>query len=164
MRILRRWRRARTLGVVAGLLLAAPARAFEIGPADDPEAGGQTLAVEREIVALTVVGASAAFENRLGLADDPPDAALPCNRVPPGFTMLVGRFDEPTELALALTTPDGHVWRLGPGSDNADMLPHARLSLAGPDTVLVEWEDLPSGGDVDYDDCVVQLRISPAVP
>lgn len=151
---------------VMGLLLATPGvgRAFEILPSDDPEDAGQTLTVEREIVALTVVRSSAGFDDRLALVGDPPDAGVLCRSVPVGFTVPLGRFPTRTELALSLTTPDGDVWTSGPGAGNPDLVPHARITVTGPDTVLVEWEDLSGGGDADYDDCVVALKITALTP
>ncbi len=148
-----------------GLLLttSGAARGFELALAtDEAHDAGQVLTVEHEVVALTFVRASAGFDNVLAWDGTPTGAGFRCRDVPPGFTMLVGRFPERTELQLSLATPRGDLWRTG--DDNADLVAHARLTPVAPDTVLVEWEDLGEGGDLDYDDCVVSLSITPLAP
>jgi len=144
-------------------LIAVPtARGFELMPADDGETAGQTLTVRGEVVSMTLLGGVSGFDNRIAPPDAAPGAALSCRTLPAGFTALLGCFDARTELGLTLATPEGDVWTMGPAVDNGDLVPHARLSATGPDTVLVEWEDLNGGGDADYNDCLVELKITPA--
>lgn len=147
---------------VCCLIAVSTARGFELTPAEDGGAAGQTLIVQGEIVSLTLLGGVSGFDNQIAPPDAAPGAALSCRTLPAGFTALLGRFDARTELGLMLTTPEGEVWTIGPAVDNDDLVPHARLSATGPDTVLVEWEDLNGGGDADYNDCRVELKITPA--
>jgi len=155
-------RRLATL-ILLCLIVAAPgiASAFYVVPADEGETAGQRLIVENEIVVVTMVGASAAWNNAITWEGDARGDFL-CRDVPPGFTSVVGRFQRRTELPLGLITPEGDVWTTGPAERNRDNVAHARLTVTGPDSVLVEWEDQPGGGDVDYNDCVVQLSITRA--
>ena len=147
---------------VCCVLEASVARGFQLTPADEGEDAGQTLTVQGEVVTLTILGSSAGFDNQLAPAGNLPEVGVSCRDAPIGFTSLIGRFDARQELALTLTTPEGDVWSMGPGVDNDDLVPHARAVVTGPDSVRVEWEDLRGGGDVDYDDCVVELRITAA--
>jgi hypothetical protein len=169
MRCNGRWCRGHVAGALMTALLCAPtlARAFVLTPADvndDAQAPGQTLTVDHEVVTLTLVKALAGFDNVVRAADDAADAGIACLTTPAGFTELVGRFTEPTELVLSLTTPEGNVWTTGSGADNLDKLAHARLSVVDTDAVLVEWEDTAGGGDLDYNDCVFRLTITPIEP
>jgi hypothetical protein len=151
-----------TLAALAFLLIIHPsARAFQLSAAsDDDNNAGQTLTVEHEVVALTFVSATAGWNDRLGWEGPVASAAFDCRDAVAGLTVLVGSFPGREELELSLTTPDGVVWTAGPGEGNSDRFAHARLRAIAPDTVRVEWEDLPDGGDLDYDDCVVDLRIT----
>jgi|SRR5215475_11629331 len=154
-------------GVIAVLLLVAPpvGLGFEISPATDrAHNAGQSLRVAGELVTMTVVSADGGYDNLVSIASDAPDEGVPCHSVPPGFTVLLGRFATPTELVLSLATPVGEVWTTGRGADNRDQVAHARVSVVDPETVRVEWEDLADGGDYDYNDCVVTLGITKFVP
>ena len=154
--------RLAALSFTCCLLIASTTWGFEIVPADDGGAAGQTLTVQGEVVSMTLLGGSSGFDDQIAPPNAAPGAALSCRTLPAGFTAPLGRFDARTELALTLTTPEGEVWTMGPAVDNDDLVPHARLSATGPDTVLVEWEDLNGGGDADYNDCRVELKITPA--
>jgi hypothetical protein len=159
------WLRPLVAALVAVVLWAPATSAFVLSPAsDDEHDAGQTLTVENEVVTLTLVSADAGFDNLVTLVDESPDTGIACRTTPPGFTALLGRFMEPTELALSLTTPENRVWTTGPGTDNSDHLAHARMSATAPDTVLVEWEDNAGGGDLDFNDCVLRLTITPLTP
>ena len=152
--------RPQRLGLVAVccVFVAHAVSAFEVTPSGGN--GGQTLTVGGESVSVTVLRSSAIFDNHL-TAEDEPSPEIPC-RMPKGFTVFLGWFDAPTELVLSLTTSEGNVWFTGPVDRNTDAKPHAELTVTGPDTVLVEWEDQSGSGDADYDDCVVELNIAPA--
>jgi hypothetical protein len=152
--------RPQRLGLIAicCVSLAHPVTAFEVTSSD--ETGGQTLTVGGESVSVTVRRSNAQFNNRLTVEDEP-SPEIPC-KMPQGFTVFLGWFDAPTELVMSLTTSEGDLWVTGPGDRNADAEPHAHLTVTGPDTVLVEWEDQSGAGDADYDDCVVELNIAPA--
>ena len=159
------WLRLGSIAVVGLgclLIVRTTARGFQLTAAtEDVDNAGQSLTVEHEVVALTFVGASAGWNDKVGWEGPVASAVLDCHEVVPGFTMLVGSYDGREELQLSLTTPDGVVWTTGPGDRNSDGVPHARLRAISPDTVRVEWEDLPTDGDADFNDCVVDLRISP---
>ena len=158
-------RGVRYLGVtVAVWMLFATwsvARAFEVTPAtDDAFDAGQTLTVDREAVTLTFVSVSAGWNDAVSWDGALPGDGFHCHDVAPGFTTPIGRFDGPAEVKLSLTTPDGDTWSTGAGAGNADHTAHARLTVMPPDAVLVEWEDMPAGGDRDYNDCVFILSIA----
>lgn len=156
-------RRSLAAHALAALVLTAPAvgHAFVIGVAtDDDHGAGQSLSVNGEFVTMTVVSASAGYDNVISLASDPPGSGIPCRTVPPGFTVPLGRFTAPTDLVLSLATPVDDLWTTGSGADNGDVVAHARLSVVSADTVRVEWEDTAGGGDLDYNDCVVTLQIT----
>ena len=144
------------------VLAASVAAGFELTPADEGEDAGQSLTVQGEVVTLTILESISGYDNHLAPAGSIPEAGVSCRDAPMGFTSLIGRFGARQELELTLTTPAGDVWTMGPGIGNDDLVPHARATVTGPDSVRVAWEDLRGGGDVDYNDCVVELRITPA--
>ena len=160
---------ARSLAVTAAVLMLFAMRsvacAFEVSPATDAAFdAGQTLTVEHEAVTLTFVSVSGGWNDAVSWPGASPADGFRCHDVAPGFTTPIGHFDGRAEVQLWLTTPDGDTWSTGAGLSNADHTAHARLTVRPPDAVLVEWEDLPAGGDRDYNDCVVVLSIAELVP
>lgn len=141
------------------------ARGFEVTPATDAVFdAGQTLTVDHEAVTLTFVKSSTDWNDAVSWDGASPTDGFRCRDVTPGFTTPIGRFDGPAEIHLSLTTPEGDTWSSGAGPGNADDTAHARLTVMSPDAVLVEWEDLPAGGDRDYNDCVFVLGIVKLAP
>lgn len=70
-----------------------------------------------------------------------------------GSTALVGIFSAGTELLFRLLVSDGNSYFSGPAARNYDNFPHASVqSNWKPGTTLVGFEDLPYGGDRDYND------------
>lgn len=145
------------------------AGAFTLGaPSDIPNNSGQTLTIANEDVQLTFVSVSAGFNNEFGRALPPPTTSyFFCSSVPAGFTMDGGRFSGPQELRFYLTTPPQgspsvpQTWYTGPGANNSDGFAHARMTQINATTVRLEWEDLINGGDMDFNDCVIDIMITP---
>jgi hypothetical protein len=52
----------------------------------------------------------------------------------------------------------GYDFVMGPGTDNADGVPHAKVTYLYPGITLIGFEDLYGGGDLDYND--VMLRVT----
>lgn len=145
------------------------ADAFSLGAASDVvHNAGQTLTIGNEDVQLTFVSVSAGFNNEFGRALPAPTTSyFFCNSVSPGFMVDGGRFSGPQELRFYLTTPAQgtpsipRTWYTGPGSNNSDSIAHARMTQLDATTVRLEWEDLIDGGDFDYNDCVIDIMITP---
>ena len=152
-------------GAALVLLLASlglPARAFTLSAATDPvNDAGQQLTVENESVALTFLGAAASLDEEVGVGSPAAPQTLSCKHSTPGLTISGGQYTAATELILLLDTSDGSTWFTGPRSRNDDGFAHARLTQTGSESVLLQWEDLPHGGDRDYNDCVVEIVITP---
>ncbi len=70
-----------------------------------------------------------------------------------GSTAVVGTFAPGSELLFRLLVSDGNNYFSGPAARNYDTFAHASVqSNWKPGTTLVGFEDLPYGGDRDYND------------
>lgn len=155
----RRWL---SVPFVAAALVAhsSPARSFTLGLATDPvHDAGQTLTVRDESVELVFVSASSAYDDEFRLTSPDGERSFSCAKAIAGLTVPGGHYDAETELLFSLAIPPGDAWMSGPGDRNPDQFAHARLTQVEADTVLLEWEDLPGGGDADFNDCVVLIVI-----
>ena len=136
-----------TMALVAAL--AAPAQAVQITE--------QTLITTGGDVIVTFVSNGAGYTSELFLDDplaDDADAIFNNWTTDIGQSMNLGSFAAGTELVFKLVVQQtGDIFYTGAGSRNADGIVHALVeSVAGQ--VLVGFEDLFGGGDLDYDDLV----------
>jgi hypothetical protein len=139
-------------------LLAAPAQATPILE--------QTLIATGGDVVVTFVSNGAGFASELSLDGDAGDdvgAIFDNWTTAIGTSMNLGAFAAGKELIFKLLVlPTGDIFYTGDGSRNLDGLVHAVMdSSAGQ--VLVGFEDLYGGGDLDYDDLVFAFtNVAPA--
>ncbi len=142
------------------------AQAFTLsGPAYP--AAGQTLTLNNEDVQIDFISQSAGFNNEFGRAlPTPTQMYFMCHSAPSGI-ISGGRYAGPLELRFYLKTPAQGVpnvpqtFYTGPAANNPDNYAHARLSQINATTVRVEWEDLWNGGDQDFNDCIIDIIITP---
>jgi hypothetical protein len=145
-------------------LRGSTAEAFTIQQPSPGElyGAGQQLIITDESVELQLVSLEASYNNEFGRWSPLPTAFFNCKDVQPGWTVAAGRYTGPLEIIFYLKTPTQppDTWQSGPGSRNSDGFPHARMTQIASDTVRLEWEDLPNGGDHDYNDCVIDIIIT----
>ena len=133
------------------------------------------LRSEGGVSTIQFVGSDAAFDSFLFLADPEEQGPFFFNHsTPPGETATLGSFAPGAELVFGLRVlSSGHDFFTGPASRNADGIVHAQASLwpgspAFPTQgVLIGFEDLFGGGDMDFDDfrfVVSNVRIADASP
>ena len=117
----------------------------------------QTLIATGGDVVVTFVSNGAAMASELWLDGDDGDelGAIFNNWTTAiGTSMNLGSFSEGTELVFKLLVEQtGDAFYTGPANRNPDGLVHAVLESA-TGKVLVGFEDLFGGGDLDYDDLV----------
>jgi hypothetical protein len=127
------------------------------GPAQATPILEQTLIATGGDVVVTFVSNGAAMASELWLDGDAGDelGAIFNNWTTAiGTSMNLGSFAEGTELVFKLLVEQtGDVFYTGPAARNPDGLVHAVLESA-TGKVLVGFEDLFGGGDLDYDDLV----------
>jgi PKD repeat protein len=156
-------------------MLALPAErvaALTLTPGSGPHNAGQKLILNNEAVSVRFVSVEAGFQNEFGKAK--PDPADPnyarevlyfiCQApTPPGTTVEAGTFAGEQELVFYLRTSGNprRTWFTGPGNRNVDGDAHARMTQTSATTVRLAWEDQFDLGDADYDDCVVDVIITP---
>jgi hypothetical protein len=159
--------------VLTGVLQGGTAEAVSLTPpTDTTRNAGQKLMLNDESVSVTFVSVSAGFRNELGRAT--PNPADPVfapeslyficqSPTPPGTTVAAGTFAGEQELVLYLKTSDSpaRTWFTGPGNRNSDGKAHARMTQRDATTVRVEWEDQNNQGDGDFNDCVVDVVVTP---
>lgn len=130
-------------------LFAAPAQATPILE--------QTLIATGGDVVVTFVSNGAGMASELwldGSVGDELGAIFDNWTTAIGSTMNLGSFADGTELVFKLVVEKtGNVFYTGAASRNPDGLVHARLEDA-TGQVIVGFEDLFGGGDLDYDDLV----------
>jgi len=136
-----------TVALVAAL--AAPAQAVPITE--------QTLIATGGDVLVTFVSNGAGYTSELyldGSLGDDLGAIFNNVTTAVGTTINLGSFAEGTDLIFRLlVTQTGDVFYTGDGSLNPDGVAHALLEN-GDGQVLVGFEDLFGGGDLDYNDLV----------
>ena len=136
-----------TVALVA--LLATPAHAVPILE--------QTLIATGGDVVVTFVSNDAGFMSELyldGQSGDQSGAIFNNFTTPTGTIVNLGSFTAGTELIFTLLVKQtGDLFFTGDASRNEDGVVHARLQDAG-DHVLVGFEDLFGGGDLDFNDLV----------
>lgn len=149
----------RLLLVSAGLVCTAvPSMAEPVGLMDT---SGQQLVATGGEVRIYFAGSSAGFDSVLYL--DSPGAAqgpfFPNHSTAPGMMISLGTFAPGTVLTFRLDVlSTGQQFFTGPASGNPDNLVHAGYTLFAADGtipengLLVGFEDIFGGGDVDYND------------
>ncbi len=155
------------------VLPASRAQALTLTPASDgPNNAGQKLLLSNEAVSVEFVSVSAGFNNQFGKAKpNPADPSyttdilyfLCQSPTPPGTTFDAGTFSGSQELVFYLKTSEStpHTWFSGPGNRNSDGEAHARMTQTNATTVRLAWEDQNEQGDHDFNDCVVDVLITP---
>ena len=143
--------------LIVGLPAAASAFTLSEGDAND---AGQVLTVANESVQLRFAGASTSMEDEF-IWDASPEGSFYCNEASADETFDVGSFTKATQLDFFLRTPWTPFWSTGPAENNGDGVTHARVTQTGPNTVVIGFEDCGGGGDRDYNDCRVELTITP---
>ena len=150
----------RLIAATSILLMTTAAHAFTLSEGDEDD-GGQILTVESETVELLFVYAGAAYNNELSWDTARSGRSIFCLDERPGETISLGSYGKATVLDFSLRTPQGDLWVTGDGTYNPDGLAHARLEQRDEHTVRLSFEDMAGGGDLDYEDCVVDLIVIP---
>jgi hypothetical protein len=143
------WRfHAALIAVAAALVLAAPAEA-------QAEIGGQLFATGGT-VDIVMLPATATFTSQLFLQHPDGTRTNVALNTEVGKHVTVGPFPAGEELVFGITTGNDP-FLMGPASRNPDGIAHAEVTETGAGTFLVGFEDVPGGGDRDYDDNVFQF-------
>ncbi|MDI9633567.1 MAG: PKD domain-containing protein [Methanolinea sp.] len=101
----------------------------------------------------------AGSENAFGLASPQRIPLGLIHQTPVGTTWNIGRYPAGTELVFYdIHYDSGRTWYTGPGSRNSDGVVHAAVTYLGNQRWWLGFEDLPGGGDRDYND--VELVVS----
>jgi hypothetical protein len=118
----------------------------------NPILGAQIYANGGE-VNVTFLGSDAGFDNLLFIALDPTGLIFEGHVTAVNTTKSLGNFAAGTELMFQLNNQKGNLWYTGPGSRNSDGVAHAVVDANYlPGALYVGYEDLPGGGDKDYND------------
>jgi len=142
------------------LLGTTTAQAFTLSQGDE-HGTGQILTVKNESVEFRFVRAAGGYNDEFIWDLSSPDKSFLCHDVQRGDTFSLETYTDETVLDFFLRTPKGYLWVTGNGTYNPDGLAHARLEQKDEHSVRLGFEDLAGGGDLDYDDCVVDLIITP---
>ncbi|HVU18626.1 MAG TPA: DUF4114 domain-containing protein [Candidatus Didemnitutus sp.] len=136
----------------------ALATSATIGKAD-PVTGGDIIANGGEVW-VTFNGSDAGYDNLLFYISNPSGTIFEGHVTAPGSSYDLGWFASGTDLIFGLNNQMGNTWYTGPASANSDGIAHARVDGSVAGQVSVGFEDLPGGGDLDYND--LQFTVSNA--
>ena len=126
-----------------------------------PILGGQIYSNGGDVT-VTFLGSDAGYDNLLYLSINPSGLIFEGHATPVNTVADLGMISAGTELIFLLNNQQGNVWSTGPGSRNSDGLGHALVdSNYGPNFVWVGFEDLPGGGDKDYNDLIFGVSNPP---
>lgn len=164
-------------GLLAGTLAAVAALTVSVVAARPAaaQAGASIYAAGGDVTAM-YLGRSADYFSVLSLVSPTPVSALFDSSSAAGTTVNVGSFAAGEELIFkidvysdASKTSQIGTWLTGPAPRNADNFPHASVTFLADNTMManVAYEDMPSGGDQDYNDFrfkVSGVTGTPAIP
>lgn len=127
-------------------------------PTCDPGIGGRVFAVggevEVEILSPRADVTSSVYFFRGGQ----PPLLLGTNRNV-GKVVHLGSFSPGSELVFGIFVSEtGDTYKTGPASRNPDGIAHAKITCLDNQRTLVGFEDIRGGGDLDFDDAVIQVR------
>jgi hypothetical protein len=117
----------------------------------DPVTGGDIIASGGEVY-VTFNGSDAGYDNLLFMVNGPSGTLFEGHVTAVGLTLDVGWFAAGTDLVFGLNNQMGNTWYTGAASANADGVAHAKVDGSVAGQVAVGFEDLPGGGDLDYND------------
>ena len=110
-------------------------------------------------VTVTFQSSEAACNNQFGLWSPDRRNLGWGHSTPPGTVFNLGRFSKGTELIFFIYHPcSGNTWLNGPGERNGDGEVHAATSDLGVETWQLGFEDLPGGGDRDFNDIILVVK------
>ncbi|MCW5890285.1 MAG: hypothetical protein KIT14_07005 [bacterium] len=141
--------------VMDGRAAASAAQAQAAAPIGPPVLGGQLFSTGAP-VEVEIKPASASITSTLSLYEPPPILRIATNR-DVGTIVQLGTFPVGVELVFGIAHGSS-IFRMGPGERNADGVIHAVVTPLDNGGVLVGFEDLPGGGDGDYDDNIFEFR------
>ena len=131
---------------------------------------GGTITATGGDVTVEVLHSSSGYYNRINFFPSFPDES---NAVFVGIdnylrSLALGTFSAGTELVFGITNHHD-TYFMGDGSRNSDGIIHAFVKNLGPsgnyvERVLVGFEDLPGGGDNDFNDVFIRVSQTAAVP
>jgi hypothetical protein len=131
--------------VLGAIALAAAAGAAQAQP------GGQFFSTGG-MVHVEILPSTAGFSSELHLYSPGGDTFIGLNS-DVGLTADLGPFTLGDELIFGIFVRDtGDTFVMGPGSRNADGVPHNVITPISLTSYDVGFEDLFGGGDLDYDD------------
>lgn len=158
--------RARSLASAA---LAAGTLAFSASASAAPVIGAQLYWAGGDVT-IVVMESTAGFTSELRLYNPNSTNTFIAYNAPNGnavgtTVVLSGAaldvlYDIGDELVFGIVVPDSFnsVFKLGPGSRNADGLQHGAIDSIGAGAFVVGFEDLYGGGDRDYDDNLFRFQ------
>lgn len=153
---------SRVRGLVSTAFVAG-ALAFSASASAAPVIGAQLFWAGGNVT-ITVMESTAGFTSKLNLYNPDSSTTFIAFNAPNGNaigtvkTLLAADldliYDIGDELVFGIEVPDSFtsIFRLGPGSRNADGLQHGAIDSLGGGAFVVGFEDLRGGGDLDYDD------------
>ncbi|HEX6658968.1 MAG TPA: DUF4114 domain-containing protein, partial [Ilumatobacter sp.] len=151
------------LAAVGGLVLGMTGLAIGTGAPvhADPVIGGQLFSGGECDITITVLAADAALTSDLlvYLADGSlfHDPGVTNHDVGATRTFTGPAAGEELVFAIRIQS-NGNLFKMGPGSRNADGQPHAAVNDNGDGTFTVGFEDIFGGGDRDYNDNVFRFE------
>ncbi len=130
----------------------------EDGYAQNPAARVVTAAASQPIT-VTFLGSDSGYDDELWIHSPISDHLFDAWSETPGATAILGPYEEGTELLFAAYVHNtGDTWYTGPASRNGDGVVHGATTYEGNCSWIVGFEDLPGGGDLDFNDVIFRVQ------
>lgn len=112
-----------------------------------------------EPVTVTFVGSDTSYTDELWIHSPVTQHLFDAWTATPGASTQLGPYDAGTELIFAAFVHNtGNTWFTGPASRNGDGVVHGATTYEGNCSWIVGFEDLPGGGDLDFNDVIFRVQ------
>ena len=124
---------------------------------------GDTIVLpQNSSVSVKFISTSTNYNDLVGLFSPKYIELIRAHSTPVGSQLSLGNFSAGTELIFFLDNDHGQVWFSGPASRNSDGVAHANVFSLGSNQWQMDFEDLPGGGDKDYNDVKITVTATPS--
>ncbi len=131
-----------------------PEDGYDLNPAARVVADGSS-----QPVTVTFVGSDSGYDDELWIHSPVSEHLFDAWSETPGATALLGPYAAGTELLFAAFVHNtGDTWFTGPSSRNGDGVVHGATTYEGNCSWIVGFEDLPGGGDLDFNDVIFRVQ------
>lgn len=141
----------------AAITAISPAARALAARSDEPNVSRGAFVADGREVRLDVKSSASGYDNDIMVSIDGGKSFSHVGVDDDGSTVSLGKLAKGTRVMVAISNGEGF-FVAGDPSQNPDGLEHARVEATSEGAARFSFEDLLGGGDMDFDDAVVELR------